>query len=168
MGTCPAIPHATLGALCTGPARVWHSGSPVVCCPGWVTHVEFYPFTPMKMFSNLNHRPGVVTHVRAAAHCQNGDSARADFDQWIGAMADSRYRMVIGKAFGTPLERALCDEFLAASLQAANRALEDTRQIIGFEIQLWEWDFRENPEDPSYGDVVDRYRYPVEPSSSVG
>jgi len=83
-------------------------------------------------------------------------------------MADSRYRMVIGKAFGTPLERALCDEFLAASLQAANLALEDTRQIMGFEIQLWEWDFRENPEDPSYGDVVDRYRYPVEPSSSVG
>lgn len=61
----------------------------------WVTHIECYPFTTMKTFSNPNHRPGVVTYVRAGAHYQNGDSARADFDQWIGAMADSRYRMVI-------------------------------------------------------------------------
>ena len=134
----------------------------------WVTHIEFYPLTTMKMFSNPNPRPGVVTYVRATAHYQDGRIARADFDRWIGAMADSRYRMVIGNAFGTLQERALCDEFLATSMQAGNRFLTDGKRISDFEVQLWEWDFAANPGDPSHGRVVDTYQYQGKASRSVG
>ena len=83
-------------------------------------------------------------------------------------MADSRYRMVIGNAFGTLQERALCDEFLATSMQAGNRFLTDVKRTSDFEVQLWEWDFAANPGDPSHGRVVDTYQYQGKASRSVG
>ena len=127
----------------------------------WVTHIEFYPLTTMKMFSNPNPRPGVVNYVRAVAHYEDGSSTRADFDRWIGAMADSRYRMVVGNAFGTPQERARSDEFLEASAKAGNWLLEDGQRITGLELQLWEWSFSADPDSASRGQVVDSYTYPV-------
>ena len=159
-GSCPL----EASAVTTKPAVLAHRagaratlGIAFFLLSWWVTHIEFYPLTTMKMFSNPNPSPGVVNYVRAVAHHEDGSSTRADFDQWIGAMADSRYRMVIGNAFGTPQERALCDEFLATSMQAGNRFLPAGKRISSFEVQLWEWDFAANPGNPSHGHVVDTY-----------
>ena len=99
--------------------------------------------------------------ISAVAHYEDGSSTRADFDQWIGAMADSRYRMMIGNAFGTLQELARCDEFLEASAKAGNGLLEDGQRITGFELQLWEWSFSTDPDSASRGQVVDFYTYPV-------
>ena len=76
-------------------------------------------------------------------------------------MADSRYRMMIGNAFGTLQERARCDEFLDASAKAGNGLLKDDQRITGFELQLWEWSFSTDPDSASRGQVVDSYTYPV-------
>ena len=170
-GLCPL----ETSAVTSNPAIVTHRagaratlGIAFFLLSWWVTHIEFYPLTTMKMFSNSNPRPGVVSYVRAVALYEDGSSASAAFDQWIGAMADSRYRMVIGNAFGTQQERAQCDDFLAASMRAGNRLLEDGERINGFRVQLWEWNFAANPEDPSFGHIVDTYTYQAKASRSVG
>ena len=161
-GLCTLESAHVDGKAPTAVNRAGALGSVAIACfllSWWVTHIEFYPLTTMKMFSNPNPRPGVVAYIRAVAYHQDGQSTRAHFDRWIGAMADSRYRMVIGHAFGTREERALCDEFLAASMRAANRQLPNGRKISGFEVQRWEWNFGADPTNPSHGRIVDAYQY---------
>lgn len=122
----------------------------------WVTHIEFYPLTTMKMFSLPDPRPGTVGYVWALAHYADGTTARAPFERWIGAMADSRYRRVLSAAFGTPAERQHARQFLEASVRAAARASTNP-PLASLELQLREWNFVADPHHPRQGALVDRY-----------
>ncbi len=125
----------------------------------WTTHIEFYPFTTMKMFAALNKPQGRITYVKPVAIYDDGQRRPAEFDQWIGAMADSRYRQIIAAPFQSRPETARCDEFLDASIRAANRKSSIGGHIVGVELQSWEWDFVAEANDPQHGHLVDKYVY---------
>jgi predicted DCC family thiol-disulfide oxidoreductase YuxK len=125
----------------------------------WTTHIEFYPFTTMKMFSGLNLPFGRVTYVKPMAIHEDGRLSLARFEQWIGAMADSRYRQVVSAPFDSHPEFARCNAFLEASMRAANRHAPPGSRIVGFELQMWEWHFRAEPHSPTQGRIVNTYLY---------
>ena len=122
----------------------------------WITHIEFYPFTTMKMFAAPYASMETIEYVWAVAHYEDGTSGRAPFERWIGATADSRYRRVITGAFGGAESRALCRKFLDASLRAASLRGETPRPVR-IEIQLWRWNIVDDPDNPDHGVLVDRY-----------
>ena len=122
----------------------------------WITHIEFYPFTTMKMFAAPYASMETIEYVWAVAHYEDGTSGRAPFERWIGATADSRYRRVIAGAFGGAESRALCRKFLDASLRAAFLYGEAPRPV-SIEIQLWRWNVVDDPGNPDHGVLVDRY-----------
>lgn len=126
----------------------------------WTTHIEFFPFTTMKMFSALNLPFGQVSYVKPLAVHEDGRRTLARFERWIGAMADSRYRQIIMVPFEPEPALAPTDAFLDASMRAANRSAPAGDRIVGFEIQFWRWQFRADPDSPTQGALVDTYVFP--------
>jgi predicted DCC family thiol-disulfide oxidoreductase YuxK len=126
----------------------------------WITHIEFYPFTTLKMFAAMNAPSGKVSYIKPLAIYEDGSVAPARFDRWIGAMADGRYRRVITMPFDEGRNTGPTREFLDASMRAANR-LSNGHRVVGFELQLWEWDFHADRENAEHGRLVDAYRYPA-------
>jgi hypothetical protein len=125
----------------------------------WITHIEFYPFTTMKMFAAMNEPLGRITYIKPLAIYDDGRAAPARFERWIGAMADGRYRRVVTFPFDDRQNADVTSQFLAASMQAANR-LPEGRKVVQFELQLWEWDFAADPANPSKGRMLKSFRYP--------
>ena len=125
----------------------------------WFTHIEFYPLTTMKMFAAMNQPLGTINYITPLAVHEDGTVTPARFERWIGAMADARYRRIISLPFSDRHSADRTNEFLEASLRAANRSAHDGGRIVGFELQLWEWDFVRDPENRQHGHLVDTYRY---------
>jgi predicted DCC family thiol-disulfide oxidoreductase YuxK len=125
----------------------------------WFTHIEFYPLTTMKMFAAMNQPLGKINYITPLAVHQDGTVTPARFERWIGAMADARYRRIISLPFSDRHSADRTNEFLEASMRAANRSARDGGRIVGFELQLWEWDFVRDPENLQHGHLVDTYRY---------
>jgi predicted DCC family thiol-disulfide oxidoreductase YuxK len=127
----------------------------------WITHIEFYPFTTMKMFAAMNNPLGSIRYIKPVAIYDDGSAAPARFDRWIGAMADGRYRRVVTFPFDDRQNTDVTSQFLSASMRAANR-LPDSKRVVQFELQLWEWDFAADPANPNMGRMVKSFRYPSE------
>jgi predicted DCC family thiol-disulfide oxidoreductase YuxK len=127
----------------------------------WTTHIEFYPLTTMKMFTGVS-ESGKVDYLKANAIYENGRRRPARFEQWIGAMADGRYKQVIERAFHNPPAIDLCNEFLEVSIRMANRGVPPGDRVVGIELQSWEWDFAADPDNPNHGHLEDRYEYHAE------
>jgi predicted DCC family thiol-disulfide oxidoreductase YuxK len=125
----------------------------------WITHIEFYPLTTMKMFAAMNEPLGRISYIKPIAFYEDGSSAPARFERWIGAMADGRYRRVVTFPFDDRQNAGVTSQFLAASMQAANR-LPGNKKVVRFDLQLWEWDFAADPANPSMGRMVNSFRYP--------
>ena len=124
----------------------------------WTTHIEFYPFTTLKMFSLMN--PPLISYVKPVAIYEDGHTAPARFERWIGAMADSRYREVILAPFQNAADLNRCNAFLDASIRAANRQAKGAR-VVGIELQFWQWAFASDRDNPNHGDLVNTYVYRV-------
>jgi hypothetical protein len=45
-------------------------------------------------------------------------------------------------------------------MRVANRGLHPGSRIVGFELELWEWDFVADAANPTHGDLVKTYAYP--------
>jgi hypothetical protein len=114
----------------------------------------------MKMFAAMNEPLGSISYIRPIAIYEDGSTAPARFDRWIGAMADGRYRRVLTFPFDDRRGADVTTQFLAASLRAANR-LPDGQRVVGFELQLWEWDFANDPANPHRGRMVNSFHYPA-------
>jgi predicted DCC family thiol-disulfide oxidoreductase YuxK len=125
----------------------------------WMTHIEFYPFTTMKMFAALNRPPGRISYVTPLAVHEDGSMTLARFEQWIGAMADARYRRIISLPFSDQNSANRTNDFLEASMRAANRNARAGSRVIGFDLQLWEWDFVGDPANEQHGHLIQTYRY---------
>ena len=125
----------------------------------WFTHIEFYPLTTMKMFAAMNQPLGTINYITPLAVHEDGTMTLARFEEWIGAMADARYRRIISLPFSDRHSADRTNEFLEASMRAANRTAHDGGRIVGFELQLWKWDFVRDPENLQHGHLVDTYRY---------
>ena len=130
-------------------------GMVVVLASWWSTHYEFYPLTGMRMFSGYR-SSGEIHYVKAIVHYEDGTSERAPFERWIGATADSRYRLAIEDAFGNAERQERCRRFLDAMMRAANRK-EDAKRPASVEIQRWRWNVVDDPDDPDRGILTDRF-----------
>ena len=124
----------------------------------WGFRIEYYPFTTMQMYSALN-KSGQVEYIKVLAHFNDGSISETKFE-WIGAMADSRYRRVISDAFGSEDAQERASKFLDASLARANLAPSPGRAVRFFEIQKWKWDFRREPNSATHGHPVQSLVYP--------
>ena len=123
----------------------------------WVTKIEFYPLTAMQMFTaHRNSEAGVVSYVQAIAHYEDGSSGRANFANWIGTKQNGNFRPVIRRAFRDADGLAESKEFLDIAIREAN-AREGEVRVSSVELQQWEWNFRDDPNNPSYGILMDRY-----------
>jgi predicted DCC family thiol-disulfide oxidoreductase YuxK len=126
----------------------------------WTTHIEFFPFTTMKMFSALNLPFGQMSYVKPMAVHEDGRRTLARFERWIGAMADSRYRQIIMVPFEPAPSLGPTNAFLDAAMRAANRTARAGDRVVGFEIEFWRWRFRADPDSPTQGTLVQTYVFP--------
>lgn len=129
----------------------------------WVTKIELYPLTPLKMFTSHEEAAdaGVVSYVRAIVHYEDGSSGRAPFENWIGAMREGRFRPVVRNAFRDSAGLETGKQFLDAAIRAANAREDDHPRVSSVELQVWQWNFREDPDNPDYGVMTDRYLHPA-------
>ena len=130
------------------PALVAGAASAVICA--WIARVEFYPLTAMQMFS-WRDRSGVVEYYKVLAHRRSGSVDPA-------ALRGCTYRTfaitpVVKKAFD-PAARPVCREYLAGCAARLNPRAADP--VVGYEIQRWRWDLR-NDRVGDHVVLVDRY-----------
>ena len=128
----------------------------------WVTKIELYPLTPLKMFTYHEEAAdaGVVSYVRAIAHYEDGSSGRAPFGDWIGTMRGGRFRPVVRNALRDSAGLETGKQFLDAAIRAAN-AKDNGPHVSSVELQSWQWNFKEDPDDPNCGIMTDRYIHPA-------
>ena len=129
----------------------------------WVTKIELYPLTPLKMFTSHEEAAdaGVVSYVRAIVHYEDGSSGRAPFENWIGAMRGGRFRPVVRNTFRDNAGLEIGKQFLDAVIRAANIREDDGPRVSSVELQTWQWNFKEDPDNPDYGVMTDRYLHPA-------
>jgi hypothetical protein len=101
-----------------------------------------------------------VTYYKAFLRRESGEISRARFEEAIGAVADAHYRRVLVKCF-EPEENFVCRRFLESAGAAYNQKTPPGERVVEFDIQKWAWNFRQDPDNPNYGERVDRFRYPV-------
>lgn len=136
----------------------------------WLGKIEFYPLSAWQMYNHPK-LSGQISYFRVLAHYDSGSTERAPLESCSWSLAeDARYFRLIGYAFDdahrVTLNRSL-DE--CAAMLNAERLIG--KRVTGFEIQRWEWNFRARPEDPRFGEMVDRYVYELraaDPARGVG
>ena len=125
----------------------------------WATQINLYPLTPVAMFTAQRGEAldaGLVSHLRAIAHYEDGSSGRAPFERWIKAMRAGRWRPAVDGIFRDAEGLAKGKQFLDAMIRAANANANEPR-LSSLELQLWQWKFREDPHNPQQGALIDRY-----------
>ena len=156
-----AAPVPDRGAIATAKTHRWGAMATLAIIlflsSWWVTKIEFYPLTAMQMFTaHRNAEAGVVSYVRAVAYYEDGSSGLADFANWVGTKYNGRYRPLIRRAFQNEKGLAESKEFLDTAIMAANTR-EGAVRVRRVELQQWEWNFGEDPNNPNRGMLTDRY-----------
>jgi hypothetical protein len=144
----------------TGGSRVrtWCAGTSAVVvllawC--WVFQVEWYPLTAMQMYSKRDPVNSLATYYKAVTEYDDGTLNPAEFDRWIGAVADGRYRRALREAIKG--EQEYCEKFFAACGERANAVESSTgHRIVAFEVQQWQWDLETDISSASCGRMVSR------------
>lgn len=128
----------------------------------WLSRTEFYPVTSMQMFARRNNS-GMVRYFKVLAHNQSGVTVRAYPEKIIPALYDTRYRRVLKACFSKePKTVNICNKLLNTIGSVHNKKASVSEKIEQFEIQLWDWNFRANPTDPKYGDLVNRHIHKIQ------
>lgn len=153
----PSVPSS--GIRGPGPRFVTAIVSLLVVC--WIFRVEYYPFTGMQMFSGKRSEP--VVYERAIARTSSGDEFRAPIEKSIPAMSDSRYRRVLAMSF-KPERTHIAQSFFEVVVQRWNESAPEELRIDQIEVQQWEWNFLSEPDDPTYGRVVNSVVYSFDTS----
>ena len=156
-----AAPVPGGGAMATAKTHRWGAMAALaiilLLSSWWVTKIEFYPLTGMQMFTgHRNAEAGVVSYVQAIAHYEDGSSGWADFADWVGVKQPGRYRPLIRRTFQDEDGLAESKEFLDTAILAAN-ARDGAVKVSRVELQQWEWNFGDDPNNPNRGILTDRY-----------
>ena len=124
----------------------------------WVKHREFYPFTSLQMFSGSN-TTGVIGYNKLVAIYDSGEKAQVYPDELIYAPMNTRYRLTFRECHADdPAARSRCNKLLEALGTAHNRS-QPERAIQALEMQLWEWNYRAQPNDEDYGRLIKTYDF---------
>ncbi len=148
-----ARPAENAAGILRGPALVCIVAT--ILMWSWLYGVEFYPLSTMQMYTGPV-TSGVITYYKVLGRDQGGRVARAYPEEMIGAVSDTRYRLVLASWFPTGAGSA-CDKFLAACAAAHNKNTPPGAKLTQLELQKWTWDFRARPLDPSHGELVGRH-----------
>lgn len=142
------------------PAAVLLVASAYVCCI--VVRAEFYPLTTWQMFSHRVETSAIRYQKLLARH---GDQppVEARPEQQIGVLWDTRYRDLMWPAWQTEEAERGLHALLRTCAAEHNRASAPEDRIVAYELELWEWDWRAAPDDPSYGKVIDSRTFDVLP-----
>ena len=167
---CPVQPVEQIGVVGVAPRNsafrefrysLALSGIVVVAFLCWFYHVEFYPFTSWDVYSYAD-VSGRVTYLKVFGRDESGKTFRARLEEAIGALSyDARYSRVIQECFGQPADVSICKKFLAASASVYNNRALPGGKLTHYEIQKWTWDFRNNPSDPNYGKLTERFAFEI-------
>ena len=149
---CPDSPPATAHSPWPAAAVAGLICLLVTC---WLWRIEGYPFTAMQMFSGTN-RSGTVDFYKVLAHHATGDSARISLTDVLGAEADFRYRYHLQGAFN-PLTAPIATQYLALAGTVLNRHAPPGNRVTRLEVQHWQWNFRAQPQSPTYGQPIDSF-----------
>ena len=105
---------------------------------------------------------GTVTYLKTFGRDESGKTFRARLEEGIGAVSyDARYLRVIQRCFGQPADVSVCQAFLAANASAYNKRAFPGSKLTQYEIQKCTWDFRNNPTDPNYGGLSERFIFEI-------
>jgi hypothetical protein len=149
----------------TNQLKVLHRKWFVVCffmmfgtCLCWVARVEMYPATAWQMYS-LRSTDDLIRYRKIFAVFSDGHKEEAHLEQWIGALADARYKDIFKKS--ERQQRSFFDEVI----KLANRDLSTT-QIVRFELVIYQWNFIKDANNPDFGTVKTVVSYPPDDSSN--
>jgi hypothetical protein len=124
----------------------------------WATRTERFPFTAMQMFSGV-HRREPVEYVRPMVVYEDGTREQAKFENWIGAVADSRYRWLL-RSWDTDTARITrLREFLDVAAERADRHAAPGRRVREFHMEVRRWDYAHHPRDPERGRLLYEVRH---------
>jgi hypothetical protein len=123
----------------------------------WISHIEKYPLTGWKMYNSMRDVSN-IRYVKALAYHESGRVERANFEKWIGALQDTRYRRMVKNAQKDP---DVCISFFEACAIEANKEAEASDPITAFEVQGWRWNFPEDPQSATHGDLEWRLHHKI-------
>jgi len=130
---------------------------------GWAE--EFYPFSPWRMYADMEQKKPVV-YPKLVATLENGSSITIPIRDCSPATpANARYLLFRG--FYEKGRNEVFDQFLASYIERRNRDLAFGSSISSIEVQLWRWNYIANPDDPRLGWVISVYPYDAPARSSL-
>jgi predicted DCC family thiol-disulfide oxidoreductase YuxK len=133
----------------------------VVLLSCWFYRMEYYPFTAWQMFSRSNNTSGVIDYTKVLAYYESGETSPAPiFRHAIGSLYQ-RFRANCSPIYqgvdrNSPFKSLNCRKFMIALGSAYNSNARPGEKIEQIEIQEWRSDFRSNPLDPKYDNLVGR------------
>jgi hypothetical protein len=132
----------------------------------WYYGVEYYPLTSWGLYTGSN-ASGSITYKKVLARYESGVTSPAHLEDTIEALAlDNRYAPFMQNCFEQPRDIQICEEFLNTAGSVYNKKARPGGKITHYEIQLWTWDFRTNPLDPQYGNLVERFVHQIQDQGS--
>jgi hypothetical protein len=112
---------------------------------------SFYPACRWGMYSKRS-SSSLLSYRKIVEYRADGTSGAATIDRWIGAMKDTRYRDMLSKP------KSQQELFFAA---VARKARDAGTDIIRFDVEKYVWDWREEPDSPGFGRLVERNSFNV-------
>lgn len=125
----------------------------------WVKHREYYPLTSLQMFSGYD-TSGVVGYNKLIVHYESGDKVHEPAHKFIYAPMNTRYRLTFRDCHREAAAKVKkCDSLLQAFGDAHNQKAQAGERVTAFEVQMWVWDFFNNPSDSNYGKMEKTHLY---------
>ena len=133
----------------------------------WYMRIEFYPLTAMQLFTS-NSDSGKITYTRILAHRESGAVSPVRFEGGIAVFnRNARYGRVLGQCTEDPIDAAVCTKFLSAAAAVYNKTAAPGERITKYELQAWAWNFRDKPNDPTPGELTQRWVYDIRADARV-
>ncbi len=124
----------------------------------WFYNIYFYPLTGLHLFAYKD-VSGVVLYEQIYAQYASGKTARIHPEDIIPAQGIASYKQVTQQCFSEDTDKIyVCNEYLDALAAAYNsEPRHENDAIEKLEVQRKKWDFKANPLDTDYGDIIGRY-----------
>lgn len=133
----------------------------------WFKHREYYPLTGLQMFSG-NNTTGIIGYNKLIAHYESGESARIMPDEIIYPPMNTRYRLTFRDCHSDQTAtQTKCNKLLEALGRVHNQTSRPGSQIESLEVQAWEWNYKEQPNDEDYGELKTSHRVKVLDAQAV-
>ena len=126
----------------------------VILFSSLVYGIEYFPISAFGMYSGRL-ESGPITYYKVRTSDTNGIEHTARFEEGLPALGHGRFRFRLKWCFDDAT-LALCKKLFLAAGEAYNKNALPERQVAGFQVERWVWDFHNAPKDPHYGRMENR------------